>query len=128
MLSIVLVAFIMLGTISVAKATTFYVNITLNDNCSPSGYTGNYCVRLTLTYFGTPICTAQRCDITGSGCWSFTCDFDPIAAVKGYAVTVVTACRYPSLTCYTYTGSSGLYTWADMSSSLTCPCALTITL
>jgi hypothetical protein len=129
-LSITIVTFIAIGLMSTVKANpvTFYVNITLTDNCLPSPYTGSYCVRLTLTYFGTPVCTAQRCDITGSGCWSFTCDFDPVLAVRGYAVSVVTACRYPSITCSTSTGSSGLYYWNQMIDQSNCPCALSITL
>lgn len=124
MLTFALVACIMLGAMSVAKAgtVTFYVKVTLTDNCSPGGYHGYYCVRLDLFYDNTYICTAQNCTvIAGTHCYAFTCDFDPIAGQPYYAVSFVAAARYPSGNCASTTGSgsSGIY-WNDLADS-SCP-------
>ena len=127
-LSIALVAFIMLGTMSVAKATTvtFYVQIYLTDTCG-GGYSGYYCVNLNLTYNGSPLCMSKNCTITGSGCYAFTCDLDAIAEEPHYGVAFVSACRYPSNTCCATsgTGSYGFYWWKMIDNN---PCYASLTL
>jgi hypothetical protein len=130
LLSFALIAFIILGTISVAKATTvtFYVQITLSDTCSPSPYHGYYCVKLNLTFNGSPICSAINCNVTGTGCYPFTCNLDDLASDPYYGVALVDAFRYPSGSCSTTngTGSSNL-SWNDMINS-SCVAKLTIIL
>jgi hypothetical protein len=131
MLTYALVAFIMLGAMSVAKAgtVTFYVQVTLTDNCSPGGYHGYYCVQLNLTYYGNVVCTAQNCTVTaGTHCYAFTCNLDPIAEEPGYGVSLVAAARYPSGLCSSTTGSgSGGFYWAEMTNS-SCVAYLSVTL
>ncbi len=118
---LVVLAFIMVGTISVAKATpeTFYVKITLSDTCSPS-YHGYYCVRLNLTFNGGTICTATNCNvIPGTYCYSFTCDLPGIASDPLYGVELVIAYRSSGGgNCSTTSGtpSSGFY-WYQMTNS-----------
>ena len=130
LLSIALVAFIMLGTMSVAKATTvtFYVTINLTDTCG-GGYSGYYCVNLNLTYYGTSVlCTSKNCIINGSGCYAFTCDLDAIAQQSHYGVAFVSACRYPSNTCCATSGigSTG-FSWLEMTNNSPCYATLTLT-
>jgi hypothetical protein len=130
MISTILIAFIMLGSMSAAKATTvtFYVRITITDNCLPSGYNGNYCVRLNLLYKGTVACSSQLCNISGSGCYAFTCELDPVAEDNGYSVALVTAARYPSGFCASTNGSgSSGHTWSEMITN-TCVATLSVTL
>jgi hypothetical protein len=107
MLTIALVAIIMIGAMPVVNSqVTFYVKITLVDNCYPSGYHGYYCVQLDLSYDSQYICTAQNCTIIpGTHCYPFTCDFDPDAEEAHYAVTLGSAVRYPSGTCSSSTGN-----------------------
>ncbi len=127
-LSIVFFAVIILGSITAkAQSVTFYVDIKLTDTCSPGNYHGYYCVKLDLWYYGTYVCTAQNCNVTGSGCYPFTCSFVPVLAQPGYHVIVNIAGRYPSGTCTTNSGSSSSYTWEYMSST-DCYCKLSITL
>lgn len=130
-LGLVLLAFIVLGTTSVAKATavTFYVNIALSDTCSPSPYHGDYCVRIKLMYYNTLICETQSCNITGSGCWAFTCDINSSASDCTYWIEFVDAVRYPSLTCYSTTGfdSSHNYCWDYLFNCSTAP-SISVTL
>lgn len=131
LLSFVFFAVIMIGTVSTTQATeTFYVRITLSDTCSPSGYDGYYCVRLKLTYYGSDVCTAINCRILpGTNCYAFSCDFTPVAANIGYAVTFVDAARYPSGDCYTTVGSTtGIGTWEDISDPSCIVATLTVTL
>lgn len=120
----------MLGTMSVAKATTFYVKITISDTCSPGNYTGKYCVRWELTYNGTVLCTSQNCTLSAGGpqCISFNCSVPPYAEDNKYGIRFVSAARYPSGNCITYTGSgtNNLY-WADIIDN-TCVASINVTL
>lgn len=116
--SFVLLAFMMLDNSSVVKATTvtFYVNINITDTCSPSPYHGYYCVRIKLMYNSTEICETQNCNITGSGCWSFTCDINSSSSDKYYWIEHVDIIRYPGQTCYSTSGTDGspdVY-WTDL--------------
>ena len=121
-LCFVLLAVIVLGTMTEAKANpvTFYVEISLSDTCSPSGYNGYYCVRVKLTYYGTTVCTATNCRVVkGTDIYyAFTCDFAPVLAQPGYNVVFIDAARYPSGDCYTTNGSSygNDCTWENISS------------
>jgi hypothetical protein len=130
-LSFALLVYIMLGTMSVAKATTvtYYVNITLTDTCTPSPYHGYYCVRIKLMYSGTEICQTQSCNITGSGCWAFTCVINSSASDCNYWIEFVDAVRYPSLTCYSTTGvnSPPTFCWDYLFNCSTAP-SISVTL
>ncbi len=121
-LGLVLLAFIMLGTISVAKATTvtFYVQITLSDTCSPSPYHGYYYVKLDLEYNSNVLCTSQNCAvIQGTYCYAFTCDVDALASDSFYGVKFLGAARYPSGDCPTTSGnnSGDIFSWPEMTHS-----------
>jgi hypothetical protein len=131
-LTFALLALFVLGTHSIALADpeTFYVKITLTDNCSPGNYHGYYCVRIHLTYNGSTVCTATNCTvIPGTYCYSFTCSFEPVAGQPYYGVELVDAARYPSGDCYstTGTGSSGFY-WNDMTDDSCIAATLSVTL
>jgi hypothetical protein len=136
LLSAALVAFIMLGAMSAAKATTvtFYVKITLTDNCFPTGYNGYYCVRLNLLYKNTVLCTAENCTVvknTNGICYSFTCEIDAIAEESYYGVALVTAYRYPSTLCAGTNGTGCTNRSWDEMTTINCPtgCAtLSVTL
>jgi hypothetical protein len=123
LLSIALVAFIMLGTMSMAKAmtVTFYVQITLSDTCS-TGYHGYYCVELNLIYNGSVLCMSQNCTINGSGCYPFTCNIGAIAEEPYYGVAFLYAERYPSHTCGTTTGtnSANKFYWYNEMTNISC--------
>jgi hypothetical protein len=125
LLSVALVAFIMLGAMSDAKAmtVTFYVKIFLSDNCLPSGYNGSYCVRLNLLYKNAVLCTAENCTVVKNStgiCYSFTCEIDAIAEEPYYGVALVSAYRYPSGLCSsTNYSTSGAWYWDEMT---TYPC------
>ena len=88
-------------------------------------YTGNYCVQLELWYYSNLVCTASNCRITGTGCWSFACDFGPLTTTKGYWVKVINAARTPSGNCATSGQISGYNYWDEMICS-SCNCQLTI--
>lgn len=109
----------MIGTVSTTHATeTFYVKVTLSDTCSPTGYKGYYCVRLTLRYYGAPVCTATNCRILPGNdvCYAFTCSFAPVSSDPGYSVTFDGAARYPSGDCATTTGIDyGIDYWENLS-------------
>jgi hypothetical protein len=130
-LSLALVAFIMLGTMSAAKSmtVTFYVKITLTDNCFPTGYNGYYCVRLNLTYNGTVLCTAQNCNVrAGTYCYAFTCDIDAIAEEHEYGVDLVGAYRTPGGLCSSTTGTgSNSLSWDQMTDT-NCVATLSVAL
>jgi len=119
LLSFVFFAVIMIGTVSTTHATeTFYVKVTLSDTCSPTGYKGYYCVRLTLRYYGAPVCTATNCRILPGNdvCYAFTCSFAPVSSDPGYSVTFDGAARYPSGDCATTTGIDyGIDYWENLS-------------
>ncbi len=123
-LSFILLASIMLGSMSVAKATTvtFYVQITLSDTCSPS-YHGYYCVNLDLVYNTTILCSTQNCKvIQGTYCYTFTCNVDNLASDSHYGVVFSSAFRTPSGNCLTTNGtnSGNSFSWAEMT---TYPCS-----
>ncbi len=104
---------------AIAKPETFYVKITLSDTCSPGNYHGYYCVQVTLTYNGSPVCTTQNCTVVpGTFCYPFTCEFAPVSGQPYYGVTLVAAARYPSGNCYITSGStSNGFPWNDMADS-----------
>jgi len=123
-----LLAFIMLGTRSIATATpvTWCVNISITDTCMGGKYTGDYCVQLELFFNGNSVCRATNCTVSSSGgCCTFSCDFAPVSTTKGYSVTVLYAARYPSGNCATSGQFSSDYWWTDMLCS-NCNCQLSI--
>ncbi len=123
-LSFILLASIMLSTMSTAKAitVTFYVTITLSDTCSPSPYHGYYCVRLELLYNSALVCQSENCKVLpGTDCYAFTCNVDNLASGSHYGVLFQSAFRSPSGDCLTTNGTnSGFgFSWDDMT---TYPC------
>jgi hypothetical protein len=133
LLTFTVIAFIMFGSMSasVANPETFYVKITLTDNCSPGNYHGYYCVRVHLKYNGSTVCTATICTvIPGTNCYAFTCSFEPVAEEPYYGVEFVDAARYPSGNCSPGTGtnSSYIYTWAQMQDNTCSYASITVTL
>jgi hypothetical protein len=115
-LSLVLVAFIMLGTSSVAHATVrFYFYITLYDSCG-GAYNGYYDVQVKVTANGLPIGIATCTTVLKGGptCYPFDFDIQSGASDGIYGIIVVGVQRHGG-TCQTQLNASmgGGWYWSD---------------
>jgi hypothetical protein len=103
------IAFIVLAIIAFSSSSKEQVNFRFNvtitkDNCSPSGYQGNYVISFTIKLYGNVLCSGQKTgisylDLGNPILVSKSCDVDPNEELCDYELDI-TVCRQTSpLTC-----------------------------
>jgi hypothetical protein len=123
-----LLAFIILGTSSVAKATVvrFYININISDTCHPTGYTGKYCVEVQLKFDNLPLCNKTVCNLSlGSQCVYFDCDVPGQSSDCYYQILLIAGSRSDGSCSSTPNISSPNECWSVITDS-NCPIKLSI--
>lgn len=130
LVSIAILGAIILCSSLKTNATTvrcwFYITVT--DNCTPGGYSGDYCVQIRITYDGSPICTPVTiCGVKlgGPSCYYFDCNIPDQLSVPKYGVLVVGASREgPSCVTSININYGGNWSWNDIT---TCTKSFSVT-
>jgi len=106
---------ILIATGSTFASVTMRFKVKIEyDNCSPTGYTGNYAVKCDIYGGGNLLCTGYELNLQ-NGSSEQTVDFECDIPINEYLCTyslTITIYRYPSGTCSTPNYFNGYVCWA----------------